>query len=237
METANRLTFITDRFVAVAIAGFLSPSDDDCVGEAAALQLIIAKYKIDPDKVCIIGQDMGAWRAYNDAWYAPRVPAAMVLMTVNGPASAGNDYSKPVDLSRACSIGGIASRIYFNSNTASNQDKTTLQLSQMVVDSLNRCGGKSALVQKDFGEDHTNNYVFEDKALYDWLLTQTRAPVAVEPRPRGGSSRAVAPTRAASRSYSILGQTVGSRALPAAVSVSVTANGAARVSAQSLRTR
>lgn len=123
---------------------------------------IIAKYRINPDKVYLTGISMGGYGTYIIAMDHPDKFAAIV------PLCGGCNDS---DTTRICNLKNIP--IWAFHGTADNLIPITE--TERIVNTLDKCEGKIKFTKLD-GEGHGIQYLYEKHPqIYEWMLKQSRS--------------------------------------------------------------
>lgn len=123
---------------------------------------IIAKYRINPDKVYLTGISMGGYGTYIVAMDHPDKFAAIV------PLCGGCNDS---DTTRICNLKNIP--IWAFHGTTDNL--ITITETERIVNTLDKCEGKIKFTKLE-GEGHGIQYLYEKHPqIYEWMLKQSRS--------------------------------------------------------------
>jgi predicted peptidase len=126
----------------------------------ALLDDVVAKYKVDLDRIYLTGLSMGGFGTWALAGYSPGRFAAIVPICGGGEASWAKRIAHiPVWVFHGAKDPGVP-----------------LRRSQEMVDALKKCGGKvNFTVYPDAGHDSWTA-TYNDPKVYEWLLQQKRQP-------------------------------------------------------------
>lgn len=117
---------------------------------------LTTKYRIDPKRIYLTGVSMGGYGAWQTAVARPNTFAAIA------PLCGGCD-----DSTRICQIRNVP--VWTFHGTA--DDQVPFDETARLVRRLNDCQGKVRF-SKLVGKGHDILYLYEQKALYTWLLKQ-----------------------------------------------------------------
>ena len=117
---------------------------------------LTTKYRIDPKRVYLTGVSMGGYGTWQTAVARPNTFAAIA------PLCGGCD-----DSTRICQIRNVP--VWTFHGTA--DDLVPFDETARLVRRLNNCQGKVRFT-KLAGKGHDILYLYEEKALYNWLLKQ-----------------------------------------------------------------
>ena len=130
------------------------------VSLSALLDDIVAKYKVDTDRIYVTGLSMGGFGTWALAAHSPHRFAAIVPICGGGERRGARSYSHlPVWVFHGA------------------KDTTVpLERSEEMVDALKQQGGNVRFsVDPDAGHDSWTK-AYADPELYEWLLQQKRSP-------------------------------------------------------------
>ena len=130
----------------------------------ALIDDVVARYRLDPDRVYVTGLSMGGYGAWQLAMEFPRRFAALV------PVSAG---AVP---SGACALKHLPIWVFHGAK----DDIVPLDRAQQLVTRIRACPGASGELRFTVYPDATHDAwtrTYDDPALYEWLLRQRRRPV------------------------------------------------------------
>ena len=130
----------------------------------ALIDDVVARYRLDPDRIYVTGLSMGGYGAWQLAMEFPRRFAALV------PVSAG---AVP---SGACALKHLPIWVFHGAR----DDIVPLDRAQQLVTRIRACPGASGALRFTVYPDATHDAwtrTYDDPALYEWLLRQRRRPV------------------------------------------------------------
>ncbi|MFD2935268.1 carboxylesterase family protein [Spirosoma flavum] len=119
---------------------------------------LITTYRVDPKRVYLTGISMGGYGAWQTAVAYPDKFAAVV------PLCGGCD-----DSTQICRIKHIP--VWTFHGTA--DDVVSISETERLVKRLEACKGQIKFTRLE-KEGHAIQYLYEDQAIYDWLLNQHR---------------------------------------------------------------
>ena len=117
---------------------------------------LITTYRIDTNRVYLTGVSMGGYGAWQTAVAYPDKFAAVV------PLCGGCD-----DSTRICRIKHVP--VWTFHGTA--DDLIPISETERLVKRLTQCGGQVTFTRLE-NEGHSIQYLYENQAIYDWLLKQ-----------------------------------------------------------------
>jgi predicted peptidase len=127
---------------------------------AALLDEIVAKYKVDRDRIYLTGLSMGGFGTWALATYQPDRFAAIV------PICGGGDPA------RVRRIKHIPTWVFHG-----GKDPTVpLAMSEKMVDALKKAGGDVKFTVYPNAAHDSWTQAYDSPELYDWLLKQKRVP-------------------------------------------------------------
>jgi predicted peptidase len=117
-----------------------------------------AKYRVDTNRVYVTGISMGGFGAWQVAMDYPNTFAAVI------PLCGGCN-----DSTQICRISHVP--VWTFHGTA--DDQIPISETERLINRLEKCNGKAKFTRLN-GEGHSIQYLYENKAIFDWMLQQKR---------------------------------------------------------------
>ncbi|GAB3509119.1 alpha/beta fold hydrolase [Spirosoma knui] len=122
---------------------------------------LVSKYRVDTSRIYVTGISMGGFGAWQVAMDYPDTFAAVV------PLCGGCN-----DSTQICRMSHVP--VWTFHGTA--DDQIPVSETERLVNRLEKCNGNVTFTRLN-GEGHGIQYVYENKAIFDWMLKQKRQPV------------------------------------------------------------
>ena len=125
------------------------------------IQKVIKENKIDPDRIYLTGLSMGGWGAWNLAFAHPDMFAALVPIA---------GFVDRVPMIENCKIKDIPTRIFHGLL----DDVVDVSYSVNIYKKLRICNEDIELTIFDDANHDSWTRVYDDPAIYEWMLQQKR---------------------------------------------------------------
>lgn len=125
------------------------------------IQKVIKENKIDPDRIYLTGLSMGGWGAWNLAFAHPDMFAALVPIA---------GFVDRVPMIENCKIKNIPTRIFHGLL----DDVVDVSYSVNIYKKLKSCSTDIELTIFDDANHDSWTRVYDDPAIYEWMLQQKR---------------------------------------------------------------